>query len=93
MFLHYLKEFDNDFTGWSNQDLSFTSLFGIVLILDKQREGGYDVVETIIQHGDTSHVCDGYGFCSYKCEIQPSRVSFAYLLIFGTKEGFKKPFS
>jgi hypothetical protein len=40
MLLHYLKEFDDDFTGWSNQDLSFAGLFGIVLMLDDNlREG------------------------------------------------------
>ena len=48
MLLHYLKEFDDDFTGWSNQDLSFASLFGIVLMLDGRLYGAYDVVETIV---------------------------------------------
>ena len=29
--LHDLEEFDDDFAGWSDQDLSFAGLFGVVL--------------------------------------------------------------
>jgi len=31
MFLHYLEEFDNDFAGGSDEDLSLACLLGIVL--------------------------------------------------------------
>jgi hypothetical protein len=58
MLLHDLKEFDNDFTRWSDQYLSFPSLFGIVLeINNSYKDGKYDVVETVVQYGDTSHDC------------------------------------
>ena len=32
VFLHYLQELDDDFAGWSDQDLALASLFGIVLL-------------------------------------------------------------
>lgn len=58
MLLHDLKEFDNDFARWSDQYLSFSGFFSIVLEVNaKYKDMKYDVIETVVQHGDTSHDC------------------------------------
>ena len=57
VFLHGLEKFDNDFARGSDQDLSLACLFGIVLQSALGKLGFYDVVETVVQHGNTSHDC------------------------------------
>lgn len=59
--LHDLEEFDNNFARWSDQDLSFACLFGIVLLSDVYKVRDYDVVETVVQDGHTGH--DGKCIC------------------------------
>ena len=50
MFLHDLKEFDDDFARRADQHLSFPCLFGIVLLglAGVCGEAKYDIVETVV---------------------------------------------
>ena len=52
--LHDLEELDDDFARRTDQDLSLACFFGIVLLLE-ERCRMYDVVETVVQDGNTSH--------------------------------------
>lgn len=46
MLLHNAEELDNDFRGWSDQDLSLSGLLGVV-----------DGIERIVLHHKSSQYC------------------------------------